>query len=261
MSETPRCPCLLCRLEAKLLRELDAPTARENYHVLYSASPPLAGFPEAELLLAHLRSGRADGSSDQILLELTKWQNIFRDGLVTNLFLLAFLPMLHAAVRETIRHYPHLTWEDAAQQAILVFLEFLQSDQFRSRKSHLAFALSRAVKRRTYEWAHRETASSEHAALSIFSRIVDEDALERQVLLRHLLDRAGARGFIDTSDVQLLIQIKLDGEPGELFCEELGLTPNAFRQRVKRLFAKLRRIARARPGRSRSTREASKIIP
>jgi hypothetical protein len=24
MSETPRCPCLLCRLEAKLLRELDA---------------------------------------------------------------------------------------------------------------------------------------------------------------------------------------------------------------------------------------------
>jgi hypothetical protein len=261
MSETPRCPCLLCRLEAKLLRELDAPTSRENYHVLYSASPPLAGFPEAEFLLAHLRSGRADGSSDQILLELTKWQNIFRDGLVTNLFLLAFLPMLHAAVRETIRHYPHLTWEDAAQQAILVFLEFLQSDQFRSRESHLAFALSRAVKRRIYEWAHREAASTERPALSVFSRIFDEDALERQVLLRHLLDRAGARGFIDTSDVQLLIQIKLDGEPGELFCEELGLTPNAFRQRVKRLFAKLRRIARARPGRSSSRGKAGKTIP
>jgi hypothetical protein len=169
--------------------------------------------------------------------------------------------MLHATVRETIRHYPHLTREDAAQQAILVFLEFLRSDQFRSRKSHLAFALSRAVKRRTYEWAHRETASSGRPALSIFSRILDEDALERQVLLRHLLDRASARGFIDTFDVQLLIQIKLDGEPGELFCEELGLTPNAFRQRVKRLFAKLRRIARARPGPSSSAGEAGKTVP
>jgi hypothetical protein len=206
------------------------------------------GYPQSELLLAHLRAGRGDASSDQILLELMKWCDVFHDGLVPDLFLLAFLPMLHATVRQVTRRYPSLTWDDAAQQAILVFLEFLHSTQFRQRTSHLAFALARRVKRRTHAWARQEIAFTDAPALSILHAGFDENSFERLVLLRHLLDAASARAVIDTADVQLLVQIKLDGEPGEVFYEELGLTPNAFRQRVKRLLAKLRRMAATKPG-------------
>jgi hypothetical protein len=248
MSERPSCPCLLCRIEEKLFREIDSPISRENYEVLHSVSPPLVGYPQSELLLAHLRAGRGDASSDQILLELMKWCDVFHDGLVPNLFLLAFLPMLHATVRQVTRRHPSLMWDDAAQQSILVFLEFLHSAQFRRRISHLAFALARRVKRGTYAWAQQETASREPFALAVFPPALDEDSFERLVLLRHLLDRATARAVIDTADLQLLVQIKLDGEPGEVFYEELGLTPNAFRQRVKRLLAKLRRMAATKPG-------------
>jgi len=250
MSETPSCPCLLCRIEEKLLKDLDSPLARENYEVLHSASPPLAGLPESKFLLAHLRAGHGDTSSDQILLELLKWCNVFHDGLVPNLFLLAFIPMLHATVRQVTRRYPSLTWDDAAQQTTLVFLEFLHSAQFRRRISHLAFALARRVKRGTYAWAQRETASSEPPALSVAPAAFAENSFERLVLLRDLLDRAPARAAIDAPDLQLLVQIKLDGEPSEVFYEELGLTSNAFRQRVKRLLAKLRRMASTKTGRS-----------
>jgi hypothetical protein len=247
MSERLRCLCALCRVEQRLLKELDSAVSRENYEILHSASPPLADFPESRLLLAHLRAGPSDACSDQILLELMKWCDVFHDGLVPSLFLLAFLPMLHATVRQITRRYPSLTWEDVAQQAILVFLEFLHTAHFRRRISHLAFALARRVKRGTYAWARQETVSNQTPTLSVFPTGFDENSFERLALLRHLLDRASARAAIDKADVQLLVQIKLDGEPGEMFCEELGLTPNALRQRVKRLLAKLRRTALTRP--------------
>jgi DNA-directed RNA polymerase specialized sigma24 family protein len=48
-------------------------------------------------------------------------------------------------------------------------------------------------------------------------------------------------------ELNLLIQVKVDGEPGDSFSEQLGLSPNAFRQRLKRLLAKLRRLAQTRP--------------
>jgi hypothetical protein len=241
------CLCVLCRIEQKLQKELDSPISRENYQALHAASPPLADFPESRLLLAHLRAGSSDACSDQILLELMKWCDVFHDGFVPSLFLLAFLPMLHATVRQVTRRYSSLTWDDVAQQAILVFLEFLHAAQFRRRISHLAFALARGVKRGTYAWARQETVSNQTPALSVFPASFQESSFERLALLRHLLDRAGARAAIDKADLQLLVQIKLDGEPGEMFCEELGLTPNALRQRVKRLFAKLRRMALNRP--------------
>jgi hypothetical protein len=255
MSERPRCACLLCRLEPKLLRELDTRTARENYSLLHLASPALAGFPEAELLLAHLRAARVDGRSDEILLELTKWQRTFQDGLVTNILLLAFLPVLHAAIRRATTRYPHLHWEDATQQAILLFLEFLPSEAFARRTSHLAFALSRRIKRRVHEWAESETVLDPPPPSLTVQPVQDNHPFEHHAFLRHFLHRASVRGSIDAADLELLIQIKIDGEPGELFCEELGITSNAFRQRVKRLLAKLRRMARARPTNARARKK------
>jgi hypothetical protein len=159
MSERPRCLCILCQLEQKLLVQLGESIAKENYAVLYSAVPRFADFPHPSLLLARLRAGRADAVSDDILGELARWQSAFPDGLVQNLFVLAFLPLLHAVASVTVRRYPGLEPDDAAQQALLVFLQFLVSDEFRQRESHLAFAIARKVRRRTLEWASRETSS------------------------------------------------------------------------------------------------------
>jgi hypothetical protein len=97
MSERPNCRCILCRLEKKLLAQIDENTSQENYEVLSSTASYLVPFPRPTLLLAQLRAGRGDASSDQILRELAQWQDTFRDGRAQNLFVLAFLPLLHAA--------------------------------------------------------------------------------------------------------------------------------------------------------------------
>jgi hypothetical protein len=162
-------------------------------------------------------------------------------------FLLAFVPMLHGTVRQVTSRYTSLTRDDVAQQTILIFLEFLESARFRRRVSHLAFALARQVKRRAHAWARQESARIDASTTELLSPGLDGNAFERLVVLRRLLDRASARAAIDAADLEMLIQIKIDGEPGEVFYEELGLTPNAFRQRVKRLLAKLRRLAGTRP--------------
>ena len=249
MSERPRCLCILCQLEQKLLVQLNQSIAQENYAVLYAAVPSFANFPRPSLLLARLRASRADASSDELLGELARWQSVFRDGLVQNLFLLAFLPLLHAVASATVRRYPSLEPDDAAQQALLVFLQFLASDEFRRRESHLAFAIARKVRRRTLEWASRETLSLN----GIMKSWVDadstpsDDGLEQHLLLRDFLHRVSQRGNIDGIEINLLIHVKLDGEPGDSFSEQLGLSPNAFRQRLKRLRAKLRRLAQTPP--------------
>jgi hypothetical protein len=246
MSERPSCRCILCRLEEKLVRQLEANTTRENYTVLSAAAPCFASFPRPDLLLARLRAGRGDSATDEILRELSHWQSPFQDGLVQNLFVLAFLPLLHSVMRGAARRWPGVERDDTGQQALLILLQFLKSEELRRRESHIAFAIARKVKRRTQEWARRQTVVS---AIPINGDAVStvlwrEDSFEREFLLHHFLNRATAKGNISTAELDLLVQIKLDGESGDAFCKQFGLSPNAFRQRLKRILTKLRRIAR-----------------
>jgi DNA-directed RNA polymerase specialized sigma24 family protein len=67
--------------------------------------------------------------------------------------------------------------------------------------------------------------------------------MERHAALRHFLYRCVTNGLLADGELDLLVQIKLDGNTGDEIAESCGLTSNAVRQRMKRLLAKLRRIA------------------
>jgi hypothetical protein len=73
---------------------------------------------------------------------------------------------------------------------------------------------------------------------------MEDDSMERHTLLRHFLHHCVTSGLLGDAELDLLIQMKLDGNTGEEIAETNLITSNAARQRMKRLLVKLRRIAR-----------------
>jgi DNA-directed RNA polymerase specialized sigma24 family protein len=53
-----------------------------------------------------------------------------------------------------------------------------------------------------------------------------------------------AKGFLEDEELDLLIQFKLEGNNGRDLSNSAGISSNALRQRIKRLLAKLRRLAK-----------------
>jgi hypothetical protein len=134
------------------------------------------------------------------------------------------------------------------QQALSIFLELLRSEPMRNRQSHLAFALARALKRQLFEWAAHEGSvleTAEKYAGPCSESGDDDEVIERNASLRHFLRRCFAQGLLNDSELNLLFQVKLDGNTGEEVAESNAISSNAVRQRMKRLLAKLRRIASA----------------
>jgi hypothetical protein len=118
------------------------------------------------------------------------------------------------------------------------------------RSSHIAFAISRVLKRNTFEWAGRENRlavrSEGEEAVAEFAFMSDSgEPFERVVLLRHFLHCCHARGLLTSDDLALLVQFKFDAARDLKASGHAALYSNASRQRMKRLLAKLRRIARA----------------
>ena len=233
------CDCTLCHLEVRLLKSLAATqddTFAEFGQLLHGSSPI------AELLLP-LRASPADATSDELLRELFSMR-ASRPAFIESLLVLAFVPMLHRTIRRVVRYQPALAEEDVTQQALSVLLLFLRSEEMRTRRTHFAFAISRAVKRQVFEWARRE--GTKDALLDrgrdIFIPL--EESFERYAQLRHFLHRCVTRGDLTDAELDLLIQFKLEGSNGDDFDSPNGNVSNALRQRLKRLLAKLRRLAR-----------------
>jgi DNA-directed RNA polymerase specialized sigma24 family protein len=154
--------------------------------------------------------------------------------------------MLHGTIRRVSRQQPELSPDDITQQALSFLLQYLRSDELHARQSHFAFAISRAVKRQVFEWANRE--SGKTGLLSYYNgetlaALAVEEPFERYVLLRHFLHRCVTKGLLADAELDLLIQFKLNGTNGEEFADFNGTSSNAVRQRLKRLLAKLRRLA------------------
>jgi len=239
------CHCTLCDIEAHLLSELTRLDSR-FVNGLFSAYPALLEHATIGNLLSHLRTSPADAANDNLLREifaLRKTNPVFAESLLV----LVFLPMLHRAVRLINRQQESLAEEDIAQQVLFFFLEFLGSAEMKTRRSHFAFAIAREVKRHIFEWAKRESRKAallDHADGEATAFIELEDSFERYALLRHFLHRCLTKGMLAYSELDLLIQFKLDGNSGEELAALNGSSSNAVRQRFKRLLAKLRRLAR-----------------
>lgn len=70
------------------------------------------------------------------------------------------------------------------------------------------------------------------------------DGFERHAQLRHFLNRCVKRGQLTDSELDLLIRFKLEGTADQNLLGLNGSSSNAMRQKMKRLLAKLRRLAK-----------------
>lgn len=240
------CGCLLCRIESHLLAELTLGV--DGVHLaLLSSSDELRRFPSVPALLSNLRNSQADPCSDQLFRALFSAYETAPQS-VEIVLVLAFLPVLHLTVRRVTTQHPGLSSEDVAQQALHFLLEFIRSEQLRARTSHFAFAISRALKRRLFVWANHEGVLStvRFEANGKDSRLTTvEESFERYAMLRHFLHRCVTKGLLTDAELDLLIQFKLDGNNGDFPVGTADQnSSNALRQRMKRLLAKLRKLAR-----------------
>jgi hypothetical protein len=242
MSARPNCRCPLCLIEEKLRAELVDPDNQEVHRILLRSAPHLAVFQTAVVLLSHLQSLNGNAASDLLLSELLGRKNLFPGSVADAVFVLLFLPVLHSTVRQVRKHYPALSREDTSQQALAALVECLASPSFAARRSYLAFAIARRVRRATFECAAKEAKSPLLAPRSEDPHETNSaesaaESFERASLLRLFFGRAVERGTLRPAELDLLIQFKLEGGA------ENGAFSNAERQRLKRLLGKLRKLA------------------
>ena len=243
MSSLTPCLCLLCSTEVDLQKAVQMAES-EIVEGLFSASLPLKRFSSTSNLLMHLRNAPPDSETDELLGELCKLRKV-RPDLMESLLVLIFLPMLHITIRRVTKLQSALASEDVTQQALSFLLQYLSSGDLETRRSHFAFAISRAVKRKTFEWAYRQSVIENVERNP--ETIVDagsEKALERCATLRHFLDKTIARQLLTSDEFDLLVEFKLEGNGGSDFEASGRGNSNMLRQRLKRLLAKLRRIAK-----------------
>jgi DNA-directed RNA polymerase specialized sigma24 family protein len=239
------CDCALCTMEVRLLSELSR-TETGVLTELFSGSRALRQYFSISTLLTDAKASPADARSDELLKELFMIR-ILNPTLIESILVLTFLPMLHGTIRRVDRQQPGLSHEDITQQALSFLLQYLRSDELRMRKSYFAFAISRAVKRQVFEWANRESGKTgllRYYDDETFAALEAEEPFERYAFLRHCLHRCVTKGLLADAELDLLIQFKLNGTRGGEFADFNGTSSNAVRQKLKRLLAKLRRLAK-----------------
>jgi hypothetical protein len=243
------CRCLLCVMERRLTEQFAGRPGRETYSQFAGFSPLLSAFPAASDLISFLHSEQSSEngspSKDRILAELLrKATGNDASSASQELLLWTFVPMLHRISRQVLTRSPVLAPDDVAQHVVTAILESFRSPQFTGRDSHLAFAIARQLRRSAFAWAERESRSAVlgFAAVDSLEGVSNGDGpqpIERTAILHHFLDRCQQRGVLSGEELQLLVQFKLDELPRAEYS-------NASRQRMKRLLAKLRRVARRR---------------
>lgn len=246
MNERPKCHCPLCHIEDALRAELRSSGNIESQQMLLRSAPHLAVFQTAVDLVTHLHSLNGNAASDVLLGELLDTRASFVGCVADSVFVLLFLPVLHATVRRVRKRWPTLPHEDVAQQALSALFASLCSVRLALRDTYLALDIARKLRRATFEWAAREAKSPLEAPWSEEPRETNRyesaaNSFERAALLRHFFHRAVEGGTLTSGELDLLITFKLEG--GEA---KNGAFSNAERQRLKRLLAKLRKLARGR---------------
>jgi DNA-directed RNA polymerase specialized sigma24 family protein len=195
-------------------------------------------------LLLALRKPHDAAYSDELIRDLVGAQTT---QLVSteSIFILAFLPLLHRTVGRIAKQQAALSHDDIAQQALSFLLELLRANELQTRTSYFAFAISRALKRRMFEWARREGGFSGPPAAdsNSLAAVVGTDSMERYAMLRHFLHRCVVKGLLSDAELDLLIRFKLGEKTVEEIAGSSSISSNAFRQKMKRLLSKLRRLA------------------
>ena len=250
------CGCLICRLEASLLDELQHENGLHEYYLWSASSRILAAFPTPAELVEHLHrqhSEEGNSSADEILAEIVgTGRNGLFDSIRQRILLLVLVPTIHRTTSQISTAFPALAREDTAQHLFSIFLEFLDSDELRARRSHLAFTIARKMRRNGFRWAIRESRSKLSNEPDRSRALADQTEAgagesHAAVLLSDFLDKCQRRGWLTEEERQLLIRFKLEGLTGVELSRASGRSALAIRHRVHRLLERLRRIAR-KPG-------------
>lgn len=254
MSARSHCDCMVCRLEKNLTIELDQDSANQEYREVAAVAPLLSAFPTPIDLLRHIHRPDPDhhSSADPLLLELLRqnWAS-GRPSLWQCILLRLFIPAIHRTTSQVTAVFPALAREDVCQNVICSFLEFLGSRELRTRRSHLAFTISRKLRRSAFRWAIREARGtsreeSDGSATSSPDSLGCEESFSATILLHEFLDQCQKTRSLSEDERELLVQFKVEG----LSCEEIA-SPNghsaiAIQHRVQRLVDRLRRVAKQR---------------
>jgi hypothetical protein len=227
----------------------------EQYRSLAAASDGLSVFPASADLIRHLHapdlSGH-NGSADALLLELLKPSSEASLYMRPRLLLLVFIPTIHRTTSHVKTLFPSLARDDISQHLMTVFLEFLDSAELQTRRSHIAFAIARKLRRRAFRWAIHECRgampeeAARHGAIEA-REIASDGPLHARILLHEFLDRCEKAGWLTPSERSLLLRFKVEG----LSCRELarlnGHSAVAIQHRIQRLLDRLRRLAKKAP--------------
>jgi len=164
------------------------------------------------------------------------------------LLLLVFIPTIHRTTSQITTTFPLLTRDDTARHLFSVFLEFLHSNELRSRHSHLGFIIARQIRRSAFRWAIRESRTSlRNRTGGTPTTIRETDASHEDshadILLQQFLGDCQRRGWLSSEERELLTQFKLEGISGPELSRQGGHSVVAIRHRIQRLLDRLRRIA------------------
>jgi hypothetical protein len=266
MGKHPHCTCTICDIEKYIGLELALHESRAIYRQIVAGKPILAGFPTVFDLVAslHARRDAKDGAtfSDLIFTQLLSgptaadhWEY------VEKVLILVFVPTTHAAVRHASRHYQFLAREDLSQIALIALIQCLRSRAWQARRSHFGFSVARKLRRSLFQWARGEFESTSQF---VAGRIGDEfpstqtaeESFERQTMLRHFLNLCQQRAHLTPAEINLLIDLKLEETINIGVSVPQDRTSNPFRQKLKRLMTKLRRLAQTPSNNAQHTRRS-----
>jgi hypothetical protein len=256
MIAASRCDCLICHLETTLVTELSDESSTEQFRafsssILFAVTTPFALIQE---LHDHSTPDR-NAFVDEIIYKIVSRNDDTTLGPIRQkLLLLAFIPTVHRTTSQVAATFPSLARDDIAQHIFSVLLEFFDSKELSSRRSHLAFAIARKIRRSTFRWAIHEARhggdTQAIASEAPIERDVNTSEEHSGIVLRHFLDTCQRDGLLDGEERSLLLRFKLEGATGPELARNNGHSAVAIRHRVQRVIARLRKAAN---GRARST--------
>lgn len=249
------CACAVCRMERSLIDELRDDRAWKKYLLAANSSRVLSAFNRPLEIVAALHSP-SDSSdtlyADQLLAGILKENGQSHRGSPwQTLVLLVFVPTIHATASHIATIFPSLSRDDISQHVISVFLECLASDEFLGCRSHIAYVVSRKIRRLAFRWAIRE------ARLTVREEIEemppeatdDRELLDAKVVLDRFLDNCEKAGWLLGPERDLLIEFKLRGVSSRELASRNGHSAVAIQHKIQRVMEKLRRVAGKNPPR------------
>jgi DNA-directed RNA polymerase specialized sigma24 family protein len=252
MMTTSHCDCIVCRLEASLIAELSDDRSKEEFRLFAVSSPILARFQTTFELIRQLHdqdNHQQNSYSDEVLLHLVSNNTdaLFR-SIWQRILLLVFIPTVHRTTSQIVGIFPSLTRDDTAQHILTVLLEFLDSKELHSRRSHLAFTIARKIRRSAFRWAIRESRRSmlddmDAARPILLETDAGEENSHPNILLHRFFDNCQRRGLLSIEERELLTNFKLEGMSGPELARRNGHSAVSIRHRVQRVLGKLRRVA------------------